>query len=191
MKTEMPLDKHQWQPSPLPGQVVLVTTLDGTGRPSVATKSWISMAAFGPPPILMFGCNHRHATAKNIQIQREFVINVPGEDLAKACWAVGSDEAIPGTERFERNGLTLLPSTSVGPPRIAECRAHLECTLEDVKAWGEEVVFFGQIVAVSIDADALGGEPSRRYETLRPFFFLENDLLAGLSTARSIARPKP
>jgi flavin reductase (DIM6/NTAB) family NADH-FMN oxidoreductase RutF len=71
-KVSIETDKHQWNPSPLPGQVVLVTTLDDDGRASDATKSWISMVAFGPPPVVMFGCNLWHATARNVRASGEF-----------------------------------------------------------------------------------------------------------------------
>jgi hypothetical protein len=45
--------------------VVLVTTLGEDGVANVAPKSWVSMAAFGPQPVLMFGCTLEHATARN------------------------------------------------------------------------------------------------------------------------------
>jgi flavin reductase (DIM6/NTAB) family NADH-FMN oxidoreductase RutF/catechol 2,3-dioxygenase-like lactoylglutathione lyase family enzyme len=189
MKVQVPVDKKRWHPSPLPGQVVLVTTLAPDGRPSVATKSWISMAAFGPPPILMFGCNSTHATAKHIVDQGEFVINVPGAGLRQKCWAVGSDCAIRGVDRFSVNDLTPIPSLAVGPPRIAECRAHLECNLEHVQSWGDEVTIFGQVVAASVDASALVGDEETRYRTLDPFFFLEADWAAGLGRPTQVDRP--
>ncbi|HET9014702.1 MAG TPA: hypothetical protein VFN57_03855, partial [Thermomicrobiaceae bacterium] len=53
------LDKHAWHPSVLPGQVVLVSTVDSDGWPNVAPKSWITMAAFHGP-VLAFGCNVAH-----------------------------------------------------------------------------------------------------------------------------------
>jgi len=49
------LDKHSWSPSPLLGQVVLVTSVDAHGVIDVAPKSWASMAAFAGP-IVGFGC---------------------------------------------------------------------------------------------------------------------------------------
>jgi flavin reductase (DIM6/NTAB) family NADH-FMN oxidoreductase RutF/predicted enzyme related to lactoylglutathione lyase len=171
----------------LPGQVVLVTTLDEEGRPCVATKSWISMVAFGPPPIVMFGCNLGHATARNIRALGEFVINVPGADLAEICWALGSEETVPGAERLTRHGLTTTASQAVRPPRVAECRAHIECELDATKQWGQEVAIFGRIVAVSLDGRALHGEEPSRYDALAPFFFLEGGWTARMGRALRVA----
>lgn len=183
-KVDLPVTKEHWRPSPLPGHVVLVTTLDDEGRPHVAPKSWISMAAAGPPPILMFGCTLDHATARHAQARGQFVVNVPGADLIEACWAVGTTPGVPGPDRFTRNGLTPVPASRVAPPRIAECRAHLECETDGLHAWGREVAIFGRIVAVSVDAAAVVDDTAAAYDALRPFFFLENGWAAPLGPAR-------
>jgi len=184
-KTSLPLDKHDWHPSPLPGQIVLVTTVGQDGEPNVAPKSWLAMVAFGPPPVLMLGCNLEHATAKNILAEGSFVVNIPGEDLLATCWVLGSEPHVRGRARFERHGLTPLPAERVVPPRIAECRAHLECELDNTSRWGQEVALFGRIVAASVDQRALDGDEAARYRALGPVFFLERQLAAGLGPARS------
>ena len=184
-------DKRQWHPSPLPGQVVLVTTVDAQGQPGVATKSWVSMAAFGPPPVVMFGCSLEHATARNIQSTHAFVINIPGAELTQTCWAVGSDPSVRGPDRFERYGLTPLSAEVVAPPRIAECRAHLECKLDGVQTWGSEIAIFGRVVAASIDERATAGDAPLRYDALAPFFFLEGGWTAGMSRPLRVEEASP
>ena len=160
-KADISCDKHEWSPSPLLGQVVLVTTIHPDGTPNVAPKSWVSMVAFGPPPVVMFGCNHQHRTARNALGTGEFVINVPGVDLMEASWAVGADVSAEGLDRFHRNGLTALPAIRVRPPRIEECLAHLECEVEGSRDWKEEVAIFGRVVAVSMNTDLLAGDVLR------------------------------
>lgn len=179
-KIQIPLDKHLWHPSPLPGQIVLVTTLDSRGRANVAPKSWISMVAFGPPPILMFGCNLDHATAQNALSSGEFVVNVPGRDLTKTCWSLASDRPEDRSLRFNRHGLTPIASNKVTPPRIAECRAHMECTLEVSRGWDLEIAIFGRVESVSVDENCLAEDALKRYEVLDPIFFLEGGMCAGL-----------
>lgn len=185
-KVDMPLDKHEWSPSPLPGQVVLVTTLSGEGTPNVAPKSWISSAAFGPPPVLMFGCNLDHATATNAVASGEFVVNIPGHDQIESAWRCGSDPKLHGGERFDACGFTPLPARKVAPPLIAECRAHIECHTCGTKEFGREVVIYGEVVSISADAALLEGEPADRYTALSPFFFLEKSHVAGLGAANSV-----
>jgi flavin reductase (DIM6/NTAB) family NADH-FMN oxidoreductase RutF len=54
---------------------------------------------------------------------------------------------------------------------VEECRAHLECVLFQECSFGSEVVFFGSIVAGSVDREAhLAPDP---YAYLRPMIFLE------------------
>jgi len=185
-KVEFPLDKRYWQPSPLPGQVVLVTTLAADGEPNVAPKSWVSMVAFGPPPVLMFGCTLDHATARNAIERGAFVINVPGQDLVEQAWQCGSNATIRGAARFAAFGLTPVPSGRVAPPRIRECRAHLGCETDGFREWGREVVVFGRIVAASADTGAFEGDQTARYRYLSPFFFLEDGWAACLGVARSV-----
>jgi len=169
--------------------VVLVTTLDESGRPNVSTKSWISMTAFGPPPVIMFGCNLEHATARNALHHGEFVVNVPGDDLATACWAIGTDASVTGEARFAANGLNAIPGDAVSVPRVAECRAHLECELEGHRTWGDEVAIFGRVKAVSVDAALLEDRRTTRYAALAPFFFLAGRLMGALGEIKHVGKP--
>ncbi len=148
-KVPLALEKGSWHPSVLPGQIVVVSTVNEHGEPNLAPKSWITMAALAGP-IIAFGCNTAHATYQNIVATRAFVINIPAEPLAEQIWLL---IRFHGTERLWQSGFTFQPAQKVKPPLIAECRAHLECELESVKQYADEVVIFGTIVAASIDAD--------------------------------------
>ncbi|HUZ03141.1 MAG TPA: flavin reductase [Thermomicrobiaceae bacterium] len=186
-KLEIDLDKQAWHPSVLPGQVVLVSTVDPDGLPNVAPKSWITMAAFHGP-MLAFGCNVTHATCQNVLATGAFVVNVPDASLAERIWAM------PGThnaERIRHSGFTLRPSSQVAAPLVEECRAHLECELDDIKYYGDEVVIFGNVVALSIDEDCLAGEPTDQYFALSPLFFLEDGTYGVIDAARVVGRPWP
>jgi flavin reductase (DIM6/NTAB) family NADH-FMN oxidoreductase RutF len=156
-------DKRTWHPSPLLGQVVLVTTLNENGTSNIAPKSWISMMAF-KPSILALGCNLKHWTAQNILARGEFVVNVPGAELAETAW---KSHELPHPRPVEAAGLTPLPAQKVKPPRIVECKAHLECVLDKHLNYGDEVILLGQIAAVSADREVR--EAKNPYEYLRLF----------------------
>jgi len=175
-KVSTSIHKIDWHPCPLLGQLALVTTVSADGIPNVAPKNWLSIVV-GDPPIIALGCNLGHHTAQNILDTGEFVLNFPGDDLAATVWRSG----LKGDhERDPRDivglGLTSIPSLAVRSPRIAECRAHLECRLESTKEYGQEIVLFGQIVAASIDEAALKGDPAERYAYLRPIVYLEGSM---------------
>jgi len=145
----MPLAIEQWRPPPLVGQVVLVTTCNEDGTSNIAPKCWAMMIA-STPPTLSFNCNLEHWTSRNVLKSHEFVINVPGVEIAQLVW---NTYPLPHPRPVEAAGLTPIPSNRVRPPRVAECRAHLECVLERNLIYGREVVLIGQIVSASVDEE--------------------------------------
>jgi flavin reductase (DIM6/NTAB) family NADH-FMN oxidoreductase RutF/uncharacterized protein YciI len=173
----LPLDKRDWPCSPLPGQIVLVTTLDTEGEVDIAPKSWLSMAAFSPP-IIGFGCTITHRTYVNVTETGQFVINVLPSRLAPRAWAMLSDY---GNRRVKHADLSFLPAASVAPPRVAECVAHFECIHQHtVEFDGGEVFIFGRIVSATIDERCLHDDLAIAYGHLDACFFLQNRLWVGL-----------
>lgn len=186
-KVALGLDKKTWHPSVLPGQIVVVSTVNDEGEPNLAPKSWIMMAAF-TGPIIAFGCNTEHTTYRNIIMTGELVINIPPEALVERIYSLIRYYA---EERIQHSGFTLSPAQKVKPPIVQECRAHLECQLDSVKEYGSEVVIFGRIVAASIDLSCLAGEPPEQYFSLRPIFFLEERTYGSIDTAKQVDREWP
>jgi flavin reductase (DIM6/NTAB) family NADH-FMN oxidoreductase RutF/uncharacterized protein YciI len=186
-KLSLALDKESWHPSVLPGQIVVVSTVNEHGEPNLAPKSWITMAAMAGP-VIAFACNTAHATYQNIVATGAFVINIPAEPLAERIWLL---MRFHGTERLWQSGFTFQPAQKVRPPLIAECRAHLECELESVKQYTDEVVIFGTIIAASIDADCQIGALADQYFALRPVFFLEDNTYGSIDTAKRVDRVCP
>jgi flavin reductase (DIM6/NTAB) family NADH-FMN oxidoreductase RutF/uncharacterized protein YciI len=183
-KIEFNPDKMSWHPSPLAGQIVLLTTVDSKGNVDVAPKSWITMISFKPPS-LVIGCNKKHTTAMNLTEVPEFVVNIPSENLVHKIYHM---PAIPSPRSPESLGLGTLSSFSVKPPSIAECFAHLECKLIKTEGVGneDEILIFGEVVKSRIDADAREGSYINRYSDLRPVFFLEDGTYGVIDLARSI-----
>ncbi len=179
--------KENWHPSVLPGQIVLVTTVDAPGEPNVAPKSWITMAAF-KGPVVAFGCTEEHLTLRNVEDTGEFVVNVPSEHMADLIWQLVRHH---GEERIRTSGLTMGPAQQVRPPVVEECTAHLECRLERVERFGAEAFVFGRVVAAAIDDDCIVGSPEEQYFRLRPVFFLEGGTYGSIDTAKHVGRDWP
>lgn len=185
-------NRHDWHPVPLPEQVVLVTTRDKEGQPHVATKTRLAVISYGPPTIVVFACRKEYPTAANIAQTGEFIINVPGEDLTATSWIIGLDPQVRGVELFEDNGLTPIPAETLTPPRIAECRAHLECKVVDSREFTDEIAAFGEVVAVTMDARlAEENHPEANDAAMAPFFFLEAGRTAPLGRSRDVEEPVP
>lgn len=148
-----------WTNFPIVGGIVVVTTVDSIGRENAAPKNWCIPFSYDPPMIL-FSCDMKHDTAKNILETKEFVVNIPGEELFMKV--IMMDKALPhGESEIKFANLTSLPSKKVKPPIIKECRAHAECKLEWYKELGPSidsgtsVLIAGRIISSSIDNDLI------------------------------------
>jgi uncharacterized protein YciI len=83
------------------------------------------------------------------------------------------------------------PAQVVDAPLVSECRAHLECIYDDDKRYGDEVMIFGRIAAMSVDAECLEGESPAQYFHLRPVFFLEDGTYGALDAAHRVGALPP
>jgi flavin reductase (DIM6/NTAB) family NADH-FMN oxidoreductase RutF len=183
-KIEVPVAKSDWHPSPLLGQIVLITSRSTRGEVHVAAKSWISMVA-STPPTLSLACRISHRTAINILETREFVVNVPGDDVSSKVW--NAAETLQAALDGDPQSWSFQPAAKVSPPLIEECRAHIECILDSSRRFNdEEIVLYGRILAVSVDEKLLQGETDERYGQLRPLLFLEEGVYGVLETARRV-----
>lgn len=168
VKQAIGINARTWTVNPLAGPVALVSTVDRLRHVNIAPQSWISFVSANPF-IIALGCDRRHHTAQNLLAMGECVLNFPGDDLAEQVWQAASFRA-PGPGEPDARGFTPLPSTVVRPPRLAECRAHIECRVESVKEYGEGRVFLLEAVAASADTEAFTARDPYAY--LRPMFYL-------------------
>jgi flavin reductase (DIM6/NTAB) family NADH-FMN oxidoreductase RutF len=170
---------------PLVGQVVLITSVNREQVPSLATQSWISIFA-SRPAIVGFGCNVSQPTAKNILSTGEFVVNIPGAELAKKIWSVSEMET-EGNKQIEKVGLTPVKSAKLSTPRIAECKAHLECSLDWTKKYGDQVIIFGRVLLASLDKKAVEADLGERYKYLKLFANLDDGVYGVIKEAKKVS----
>ncbi len=170
---------------PLVGQMVLITSINKEKVSSLVPQSWISIFA-SRPPIVGFGCNMRQPTAKNILSTGEFVVNIPGAELAKKIWNVSEMET-EGNKQIEKVGLTPVKSAKLSTPRIAECKAHLECSLDWTKKYGDQVVIFGRVLLASVDKKAVEADLGQRYKYLKLFADLDDGVYGVIKEAKKVS----
>ena len=135
--------------------LVVITTIDQQGA--------VNAASFGTcvrvchdPVYIAFTAGSVKDTAQNILATGQFVANVvPFEqDMLDKVLVCGLPFK-PGINELASAGWTAIPSKSVRPPRIAECRSHFECTVEWTRPWASRLMVCGKVEAVSIDADCI------------------------------------
>ncbi|HLN64956.1 MAG TPA: flavin reductase [Symbiobacteriaceae bacterium] len=186
-KRPIDISVRHWPVSPLAGPIALLTTVDGQGLVNVAPKSWLSFVA-GSPPVVVIGCHRSHHTAANLMATGECVINLPGDDLVEKVWAA-HEYREPAPDEPGARGFTAIPALAVAPPRLKECRAHLEGRLESVKWYGDECVLFVQVVAASADEAAFAAPDPQAY--LRSIFYLDQGRYGVIEKTRRVGQPDP
>ncbi len=130
---------------PRPERVVLVTSVDKGGRPNIITVGW-TMRASTNPPAFAIGLGMRSHSCQNISRTREFVIALPGADLANEAMYCGTRSGTQ-VDKFAETGLTAAEAKCVGAPLIGECLANLECKVIADVDLSDHRVFFGEVQA--------------------------------------------
>lgn len=143
------------EPSTLlyPVPVVLVSCGDTEKNPNIITIGWTGIVCSDPPMVSISIRPHRHS-AKIIKESREFVINIPTEDMLEKTDRCG---VISGREhdKFAEIGLTPINASRVKAPLVEECPVNLECFVKDIIALGAHDLYLAEVVAASADEDIL------------------------------------
>ena len=148
MKVSIPLSKANRLINH--GPAVLVTSHSG-GKQGVMTAAWQTPVSHHPPLVAISIAPERY-THHLIEESREFVINVPAQDLLQKVHGCGT---VSGRKvnKFGRFGLTPIAGATVQAPLIEECIGHLECTLVASHTVGDHTLFVGEVLSASVEAD--------------------------------------
>lgn len=188
----------------VPRPIGWISTRDAAGRANLAPYSFFNGCG-DAPPMVMFAQTGRKSPGErvkdsiaNIRATGEFACNVVGAALAGAM-NVSSGAYPAGDDEFARAGLTPLPCSEIGAPRVAEAPAALECRvvriLDDLPSWSAEaanILVIGEVVGVHIRdevlrdgrVDVLGFAPVARlgymdYATVDALFAMQRPLAGG------------
>ncbi len=143
--------------------LVLVTT-EARERPNVTPCSWI-MPVGPDPPTVILSLSPESLTRRNIEDRGEFILNVPGADLAReAAWC----GAVSGRDiqKIRECGLRAEPGGKVRAPILTDCIAHLECLARDSRGTAGQVLFTAEIVLAVARRDLF--EPGRGWNLENP-----------------------
>lgn len=145
----------------VPRPIGWIGSLSADGVPNVAPYSFFN-AVSGLPPTFVFspGRSGRKDTLDNVRDVGEFTINVVTEEVAEAMNA--SSATFPAdVDEFEACGLTAVPSTSVRPPMVGECKANFECVVTQIVEIGHpehgNALVVGEAVEIHVLESLLDG----------------------------------
>jgi len=135
--------------SVMPLPVTFISTISVDGVRNIAPWSCV-MPILRPLDLICLASAKKRDTLANIRQNGQFVLNLPGTDLADKVIPTARYSA-PEVDEFEAAGLDEKPSHMVKAPGIAGCYAWMEC--ESVKLHEEKnyVLIVARVLRLEVD----------------------------------------
>ncbi len=123
---------------------VLVTAAD-----NIITIGMVHIFSFNPP-LIGIGISPKRYSFELIKKAKEFVVNIPTQEILKAVSYCGEHSGRDG-DKFQATGLTREPPKKITTPAIKECPVKFECQLIKEIETGDHTWFIGEVVSVTAD----------------------------------------
>jgi len=151
----------------------LITSGDIDKNPNIIAVSFC-MPVSKKPPLTAIAIGVNSYSYKLINKYREFIINVPLNNLNKQIYYCGMYSG-KETDKFKNTGLTPKPSRKLKTPIINECIAFMECLIFKKIKTGDKMLFIGEVIEAYADKTyaentkkpdyAMGDFPVKIYST--------------------------
>jgi flavin reductase (DIM6/NTAB) family NADH-FMN oxidoreductase RutF len=132
--------------------VVLVSCGATQGwKPNLITIAWAGSIC-SDPPMLSISLRPKRYSYAIIETTREFVVNVPSPQQAKAtdwCGMVSGRDV----DKFAGTGLTPAAGLKVRCPIVLECPLNIECQVQKIVELGSHAMFVAEVAAVQVSSD--------------------------------------
>ena len=181
----------------VPRPIAWVSTIDENGVFNLAPFSCYGLVS-GLPMVVGFSVGsyrdgQKKDTLRNIELTKDFVINVVTETLASAMNVTSASYPREVSE-FLKAGLTPIKADIVNAPMVAESPVKIECRVIQIIEFGKTPVtnslILGSVLRVHV-ADEFWNKLTRRIEGLRPIARLggEGDLYCRTEDTFQMKRP--
>ncbi len=132
---------------PIPAALVSCGTAESGYN--LITVSWTGTVCTNPP-VCYISLRPERLSHEIISREREFVINLSTESMAKATDWCGVKSG-RDFDKFSECGLTPLPAKEIKAPLVAESPVAVECRVREIKELGSHDMFLADVVNVSVD----------------------------------------
>lgn len=176
MKKKISIDSKNYSLCFIPVPVYLISTIDKNNINNIAPYGMVIPVSYNPL-IVSVGSAKDRDTYRNILQTNEFVLNVPSVDLLRKVNRT-ADPIPPNEDEFIHADLTPIKSEVVGPPRIEECKSHLECKTiwikEVSKTCKNRVIITAEVVALSLDEDIFLKDLCKQKGLMKSLYYEKN-----------------
>ncbi len=152
---------------PLP--VVLVTTHDSKGNDNIITVAWTTNVS-SEKPYACISIGGNKLSLRNIKETKDFVINIPGQELLKKVDFCGENHG-DEIDKFKECNLTGLKANITGSKLIAQCPVNIECVLKDIYIIESGNLIIGEIVKTHADEEIITDDGSIDLLKLNPVVY--------------------
>ncbi len=133
---------------PLPA--VMVSCGDINDVTNILTIAWTGTICTNPPMVYISVRPERHSYDL-LKKNREFVINLTTEEMAKAMDYCGVRSGAK-VNKWADTGLTPLAGKTIKCPVIMESPVNIECKVTEIKKLGSHDMFIANVTAVRVDS---------------------------------------
>lgn len=173
----------------LPLPIAFISTVSPDGIRNIAPYGCL-MPVLRPLDLICLASALKRDTLNNIRATKEFVINLPGADLADKVIPTARYSP-PEADEFVLAGLEEKPSTVIKAPGIKGCYAWMECRLYKEYAEPQYVLIMGQVVHLEVADAVYLPDGSLDLEKARPLMMTGSNRGMKYCTAREIGKFEP
>ena len=146
--------------APLP--VVMASLGESPDEYNIITIAWTGIINSEPPMTYLSVRKSRHSHPILVKT-KEYVINLPSEDLAFAADFCGVKSG-KDINKFQEQKLTPIPAEIVKAPMIKECPINIECKVVDIISYPSHDMFVSEILKIHADEDLLDEKGRLQFE---------------------------
>ena len=140
---------------------------------NIITLAWVGTVCSNPPMISISIRPSRYSH-EIISGSKEFVINIPNEEMIRACDFCGTNSG-RNIDKFKELGLTKEKGFIVSSPIIKECPINIECRVKEIIHLGTHDMFIGEVVSVDADEEVVYSDGEIDYERIGMLSYLMNN----------------
>lgn len=156
MKIDVEYLEFMW-----PMRHFLITCGDIEGKSNIIAVSFC-MPVSKEPPLIACAIGKEFYSSKLIKETKEFIVNVPPQELKKQIYYCGYHSGYQ-VDKFKETSLTPQQARKIRVPIIGECIAHMECKVKKEMKTGDKNLFIGEVIEAYADKDIVKGARKCEY----------------------------